>query len=94
MIFNNYHIVYFDGECILCNYFYKKLLKWDKSQVFHFATLQNEKSKEYLSQFPNYSEEIDSIIYTYNGKMYIQDQAVFAIAKNLPFPFSNWSPKL
>lgn len=88
MIYNNYHIVYFDGECILCNAFFKKLLHWDKENQLHYAVLQNPQSQAYLTQFENYNPEIDSVLYTFDGKLYFQDQAVFEISKLLPFPYS------
>ncbi len=74
-------IVFFDGVCNLCNGFIDFLIKRDKKHVLKYASLQGNEVKEILSEI--HSEQLNTIIYLRNGKVYYQSKAVLLILKDL-----------
>jgi len=44
--FSNKNIILFDGVCVLCNRFVVFVIKQDKKQYYHFASLQNKDWQE------------------------------------------------
>jgi len=46
----NKHIVFFDGDCGVCNFWVQWILERDKKDQFMFASLQSEFGQEFLSE--------------------------------------------
>jgi len=44
------HIVFFDGECGVCNFWVQWILERDKNDRFMFASLQSEFGQKFLSE--------------------------------------------
>lgn len=78
-------IIFFDGECILCNSFFQVLLKQDKKHRFKFATLQSSLGQELKESIKE--EAFDSFILKEGEKLTFKSDAVFIIASKLPFPW-------
>lgn len=55
-------IILFDGECNLCDWSVKVLLKNDPKDIFHFASLQSEMGKKIQEQYGIDSSKLHSII--------------------------------
>lgn len=47
---NNKHIVFFDGECGVCNFWVQWILERDKNDQFMFASLQSDFGQKFLSE--------------------------------------------
>jgi predicted DCC family thiol-disulfide oxidoreductase YuxK len=75
------NIILFDGVCTLCNGSVKFLLKHDKEEYFHFASIQSELGALLIEKYG--LEEVDSIIYISENKAYIYSEAIVQIVKNL-----------
>ena len=56
------HLVFYDGDCGLCDRFVQFLLKADKEQKFVFARLQGETADQYLQNLPPEIRFTDSLI--------------------------------
>ena len=56
------HIVFYDGECGLCQRSVQWLLNRDKKKILFYAPLQGETAKELLTSI-EFPEGLDSIIY-------------------------------
>lgn len=78
----NKNIILFDGECNLCSFWVKYVLKRDRKDVFRFASLQSEIGKQYLQKYSKESS-VDAIVLIENGKLYIKSTAAFRILKIL-----------
>jgi predicted DCC family thiol-disulfide oxidoreductase YuxK len=78
-------IVFFDGECMLCNRSVDFLLKADKKKHLRFASLQSGYLKN-LTFHDNLPED-DSIIFYDEGRLYTLSSAVLKIAAYLPMPY-------
>lgn len=46
----NKHIVFFDGECGVCNFWVQWILEQDKKDAFLFASLQSDFGQKFLSE--------------------------------------------
>lgn len=93
------HVVFFDGQCGLCDHLVQWLLRTDKKKDFLFAPLQGITAKETLSHLPDYIRNSDSMVLIENykskeQKIYLFGKAVFrtlwllgGIYKALGWPF-------
>jgi len=81
-------IIFFDGECILCNGFVDFLIKKDKKNQLKYASLQGKTAQELLSKDIVAGKTV--VFYT-NRKLKIKWAAISSIASNLPFPYNLFS---
>lgn len=85
------HIVFYDGECGLCQYSVQWLLNRDKHRMLHYAPLQGDTARELLSSVA-LPKELDSIIYftEKNGENSAEwySTGVLRLLKLLPVPWS------
>ena len=69
-------IIVFDGECLICNRFYKWVLRNDKKNVFMFTNIQS----KFYSENSNIDKSKDSIIViTKNRILYDCDAIVYIL---------------
>ena len=67
----------------MCNSWVKRLIKWDKQKLFHFAPLESDTAEKLLKPLmPGYLEE-DTIIYYDNGKILLRSDAALSIIGQL-----------
>ncbi len=76
-------IIFFDGECVFCNYWVKFIFKRDPTSHFKFAHLQNENSRQYIAQFSKDWMQKDSIVLLLDGHVFTESNAVLEICKRL-----------
>lgn len=76
-------VVFFDGECNLCNRSIQFILKRDRKDRFRFASLQGSTAKSLLADFVQDIELNKSIILLENGRFYLRSDAALRIAKHL-----------
>ena len=82
------HLVFYDGECGLCDKTVRFLLKVDKREMFAFAPLQGEKAKILLRHIPEEFKSEDSLVLVENfdskdRQYYVLGKAVLRILWNL-----------
>ena len=75
-------IVFFDGECLLCNSFVDFIMRTDKANRLQIATLQGYTSQELLPTLPEKVEEW-SIYYIEAEEIYDQSDAVLRVLYHL-----------
>lgn len=77
------HLVFYDGECGLCDQTVQVILKLDKHELFAFAPLQGSTAAQMLSSLPSELKNVDSVVliadYRTSPKTYVMAQAVFRI---------------
>lgn len=76
-------IVFFDGVCNLCNSSVDFMIKRDKNNQFLVGALQDETSKDILSQYDVKEDYLDSIILLEKGKIFYKSTAALKIARHL-----------
>ncbi|WP_447641868.1 MULTISPECIES: thiol-disulfide oxidoreductase DCC family protein [Chitinophagaceae] len=77
------HIVLFDGVCNLCSGAVQFILKRDKENKFRFASLQSKAGQPLLEKFEKNNQDLKSIVYVQNEKIYTKSTAVLRIAREL-----------
>ena len=70
-------IIVFDGECLICNRFYKWVLRNDKKNVFMFTNIQS----KFYSENINIDKSKDSIIVITKNKILYDCDAIVYILK-------------
>ena len=72
-------IIVFDGVCVLCNSFYKWVLKNDKENKFNFSNIQS----KYYAENKKIDKSIDSILVINNRTVLYESDAVNYILRKL-----------
>ena len=70
-------IIFFDGQCHLCDYTVQKLLMMDKTGLFRFATLQLAKEEKITTI------NMDSVALLYHGQVYYKSTSAIKIIRLL-----------
>lgn len=60
------HLVFYDGNCGLCDQAVQFLLKKDKKELFVFASLQGLAAEKWLTKLPPELKQLDTIILVEN----------------------------
>jgi predicted DCC family thiol-disulfide oxidoreductase YuxK len=77
-------LIFFDGDCNLCQYAVQFVLQRDQKGLFCFASLQSELANELLSASGQVPLELSSFILWEEGKIYYRSTAALRVAKGLP----------
>ncbi len=78
----NKKLILFDGVCNLCNDAVKKVIQYDRKNVFLFAALQSEIGEKIIEELGIDTSKIDSIIlYIPKEAFYIKSTAALRIMK-------------
>lgn len=90
-------IVFFDGECVMCNGFVDILLKVDPLGTILIAPLQGQTARQYLPPLPA-DREAWSIYYRDDTDLYDQSDAFIQVCKRLGgvwsfFTVIHWMPR-
>jgi predicted DCC family thiol-disulfide oxidoreductase YuxK len=72
-------ILFFDGECALCNGAVQFILRREKKPVLRFATLQGETAKEFLAQSILGERIPKSLVLIHKGKILTESDAVLGV---------------
>lgn len=79
-------IIFYDGVCPMCNTWVKRIIRWDRKKVFHFAALESETAQKLLTPLlPGYLAE-DTFIFLDEDQIYLKSTAALRILKYLGFP--------
>lgn len=87
------HLLFYDGECGLCDRCVQFVLKHDKNHFFMFAPLQGKTAKGALSDLSHEQKSIDSMILienyqTKNQRIYLRGQAALRVFWHVGGAFS------
>jgi predicted DCC family thiol-disulfide oxidoreductase YuxK len=75
-------IVFFDGQCVMCNGFLDWMMAIDRKVLLRVSPLQGETAKRLLPPLPNKPEEW-SIYFLDGTRLYSQSEAVIQILRRL-----------
>lgn len=82
------HLVFYDGQCGLCDQAVQFILKRDRQENFCFAPLQGETAEKLLK---DRFKDVDSLILIENFRtdpvVYLEGEAILRICSRLPFPY-------
>lgn len=76
----NKHIIFFDGDCGVCNFWVQWILTRDKKDQFMFASLQSEFGQKFLGERNLNQKEFNTLYLWKNGSYYlIKSKAVLKV---------------
>lgn len=76
-------IVLFDGVCNFCNNSVNFIIRKDNTDYFRFLALQSEKGKKIIERHNLDPENLQTIIFLEDGKIYTRSTAALRIARKL-----------
>jgi predicted DCC family thiol-disulfide oxidoreductase YuxK len=76
-------IIFFDGECNLCNRSVQVVLKNDPHKKFRFASLQSAYAVSYLKSYGTAPFKSETFIVVENGQIFERSTAALRVAKQL-----------
>ncbi|KFE98260.1 thiol-disulfide oxidoreductase DCC family protein [Chryseobacterium luteum] len=80
-IWEDKHIVFFDGECGVCNFWVQWILERDKNDRFMFASLQSDFGQRFLSERGLETKVLNTLYLWKPGQYYFtKSRAVLQIA--------------
>jgi len=77
------YIIFFDGDCLICNHFVQLLLRIDRRKKFLFSSLQSEFARTALTNIP---KNTDSIVFLSPAGTYLKSEAVLRFVSNWASP--------
>jgi len=80
-------VLIFDGVCELCSSSVNFILRWEKGHEIKFTANQNPPGRALLEQYGENPDEVSTIYFIEQGKIYKQSAAVLRIARRLRFPW-------
>jgi predicted DCC family thiol-disulfide oxidoreductase YuxK len=75
-------LIIIDGQCLFCNHWSQFICKFDIHYFFKFTQAQSELGQEVFEHF-NLSKDLSSIIFIFEGSIYIESTAVINILSKL-----------
>lgn len=73
-------VLFFDGECVLCNTIAHKIAERNRSGNIRFASLQG----SYAKKLPENLQNAETLVFMDGDRFFIRSAAVFEILKHLP----------
>jgi predicted DCC family thiol-disulfide oxidoreductase YuxK len=80
-------ILYYDGECGLCDRFVQFVLKHDPSERFQFATLQSPAGREQLARLKLPEVDLQTMVMVEGDRTYTRSTAALRICRLLAAPW-------
>lgn len=80
----NKEIIFFDGDCMLCNKALEVIVRQEKDHQLYFSALQSNFAKEFLKDYTI----PDTLVYSDGENIYFYSKAVLKISKHLKAPYS------
>lgn len=79
-------LLLYDGECNLCHWAVRKVIRYDRNALFRFAPLQGELAREMGVAKPE--EPMNTVLLYHKGMVYAKSRAVFKVLQLLGFPYN------
>ena len=77
-------LLFFDSDCLFCNFWVQFVFKKDKKKQIYFAPLQSDYAAKYLFPLVGHQYKNLNTLYLYHeGKVYEKSQAVLKICELL-----------
>lgn len=85
---SNAYIVFYDGDCGLCNRVVQFVLKHEKQELLQFAALQSDYAKSFFAMYNEDPSDLSTFYYFENGKFTKKSTAALHLSKHLKLPWN------
>lgn len=82
------HILFFDGECVMCNGIVKWLYAIDRGNTLTFASLHGETAAKLRKEHEAFPKDKDSFVFWDDGTPRVRSRAALYAARKLKFPWN------
>lgn len=80
-------ILFYDGDCALCNRFVRFITDNIGSSYVRFASLQGDTAKRIRSELSTFPQESDSIVFLVGDHPFVRSKAIFRVLAHLNYPW-------
>jgi predicted DCC family thiol-disulfide oxidoreductase YuxK len=80
-------IVFYDGDCGLCQFSVQFVLKYEKTNNIYFSSLQSKFSAVFFKSHGLDVSDYSSFYFYEQGQLYTKSRAVLKVLRRLRFPF-------
>lgn len=80
-------LLFFDGDCHLCNGLVQRILARDRAARFHFAPLESPYAQDFFARHAFSCGGRDTMVFYADGRFLIESEAALAVAARLPAPW-------
>lgn len=77
-------ILYYDGVCVLCNWFIQYIYKRDKEGNIFFSQLQSDFAEKELHIFGLEPKKLESLVLVHDNSVYVKAKGALKIVRILP----------
>lgn len=77
------HIIYFDGQCHICQGWVRFVMKYDKTNTICFSSLQSDYALPFKNSLPEKVKSMDTIIFSSGNEVYYKSNAAIAILNKM-----------
>ena len=85
-------IVLYDGVCGFCNGSVRWLIERDAAARLHYAALQGETAAALRARHPEIPNELDTIAFVEENRVFLRSAAIFRVLRELPAPWRWLAP--
>ena len=78
-------VILYDGECSFCSATIQFVLKRDREELFHFASIQSEAGRRLLRDHGVDEPELDTMYLLEHEQLHERSTAALRVARRLPF---------
>ena len=82
------NILFYDGDCALCNHCVQYVIKHEKADELLFSSLQSDFAKQELSKYHYDFSQVNTMVLIKDNKAYFKSDAALALQKFLKQPYS------
>ena len=82
------YILFFDGECVMCNGIVKWLYAIDRGNALAFASLHGETAAKLREECEEFPKDKDSFVFWDDGTPRVRSRAALYAARKLKFPWN------
>lgn len=81
-------VILFDGVCVLCSYWARFLIRFDKNRRYKLATVQSDEGKALLAWCGLPTHEYDTLVLVDGRRVSVRSSAIINVLKGLSLPWS------
>lgn len=85
--YDHQNIIFYDGDCGLCNRTVQLVLQKERKRDILFAALQSEFAIAFFKNLDLPSPNLTTFYFWENGKMYDKSTGVLKVTRHLKFPY-------
>jgi len=85
-------VIFYDGECGVCDRLVQFVLPRDPRGYFHFAALQSEHARKQLAAAGMPTDDFDTMVLIESGKVYVRSSAALRVLRRLRWPWPIFYP--